>query len=245
MQIIFSSSNSPTFNLAAEEFLFSERPNDLLFLYVNEPSVIIGCNQAIHNEVDLEFCQENEICIVRRMSGGGTVFHDSGNLNFCFISNKTEGKSSLNDDFLKPIVDVLSGLEIPVEVGKRKDLWLQSQYKISGTASHVAKNRELHHGTLLYDTNLEMLEKSISPKQKDESIKAIASVRSSVKNLRAWFEEQGQFTLEAADFFDFLIRKLQQQLQLDEIMCFSEQEISQIEILEKEKYCTQEWTFKK
>ncbi|MFZ4726698.1 MAG: lipoate--protein ligase family protein, partial [Paludibacter sp.] len=148
MQIIHFSSTSPTFNLAAEEFLFSERQDDLLFLYVNEPSVIIGCNQAMRNEVNLEFCTENEIQIVRRMSGGGAVYHDLGNLNYCFISNKTIGKSSLNDDFLKPIVKVLVDLGVPVEIGKRKDLWLPDRYKISGTASHVSKNRELHHGTL-------------------------------------------------------------------------------------------------
>jgi len=245
MQIIHSTSTSPIFNLAAEEFLFAERQDDFLFLYVNEPSVIIGCNQAIRNEVNLDFCKENEILVVRRMSGGGTVFHDKGNLNFCFISNKSDGKSALNDDFLQPIVEVLVDLGVPVTVGKRKDLWLQSEYKITGTASHVAKNRELHHGTLLYDTNLEMLEKSLSPNQKDENIKAIASVRSTVKNLRAWFEEQGQFTLEANEFFEFLIRKLQQKLHVDVILNLSENEILQIEILEKAKYSSPEWTCKK
>ena len=245
MQIIHSTFNSPTFNLAAEEYLFFERQDDLLFLYVNEPSVVIGCNQAIRNEVDLKFCEQNEIQVVRRMSGGGAVFHDLGNLNFCFISNKTEGKSALNDDFLKPIVDVLTDLGVPVAVGKRKDLWLQSEYKISGTASHVAKNRELHHGTLLYDTTLEMLEKTLSSNQKDESIKAIASVRSTVKNLRTWFEDQGQFTLEANEFFEFMIRKLQQYYQLDKIDGLSEDIISQIKLLADSKYSSAEWTFKK
>lgn len=245
MQIIHSTSTSPIFNLAAEEYLFAERQGDLLFLYVNEPSVIIGCNQAIRNEVDLDFCKQNEVQIVRRMSGGGTVFHDKGNLNFCFISNKTEGKSSLNDDFLKPVVEVLVDLGVPVTIGNRKDLWLQSEYKITGTASHVARNRELHHGTLLYDTNLEMLEKSLSPNGKDESIKAIASVRSTVKNLRTWFEEQGQFTLEDSEFFELLIRKLQQKLHVNVMLNLSENEILQIEILENAKYFSPEWTFKK
>jgi lipoate---protein ligase len=245
MQIIHSTSNSPTFNLAAEEFLFSERTDDLLFLYVNVPSVIIGCNQAIRNEVDLEFCADNKIRIVRRMSGGGAVFHDLGNLNFCFISNKTEGKSALNDDFLQPIVQMLTDLGIPVEIGKRNDLWLEGKCKISGTASHVAKNRELHHGTLLYDTNLEMLEKALSSNQKEEQVKAIASVHSTVKNLRTWFEEQGQFTLESDAFFEFFIRKLQLNIHLDVVLSLSEKEISQIEILEKAKYCSPEWTFKK
>jgi len=93
MTIIHSHSNSSSFNLAAEEYLFSERQDDILFLYVNEPSVIIGSNQVIRNEVNLNFCAENNIRVVRRMSGGGAVYHDLGNLNYCFITNKTEGKS--------------------------------------------------------------------------------------------------------------------------------------------------------
>jgi lipoate---protein ligase len=245
MKIIHSTSNSPTFNLAAEEYLFCERMDDLLFLYVNEPSVIIGCNQAIRNEVDLDFCTQNGVQIVRRMSGGGAVFHDLGNLNFCFISNKTEGKSSLNDDFIHPILALLTDLDVPVEIGQRKDLWLQREYKITGTASHVAKNRELQHGTLLYDTNLEMLGKALSSNQKDERVKAIASVRSTVKNLRTWFEEQGQFTLEAHEFFEFLIRKLQLYYQLDMIEDFSEEAVSQIILIGESKYSSENWTYKK
>lgn len=208
MTIIHSQSTSPTFNLASEEFLFSERQDDLLFLYVNERSVIIGSNQAIRNEVDLEFCSANDIQIVRRISGGGAVYHDEGNLNFCFISNKTEGKSSLNDDFLKPIVEVLTDLGVPVEIGSRKDLWVQGQYKISGTASHIGKARELHHGTLLYDTNLQMLENALSSKNKDHNVKAINSVRSKVKNIRISLKEQGQLTAPTEIFFRLIVSKL-------------------------------------
>ena len=245
MTIIHTTSTSPTFNLATEEFLFAERTDDLLFLYVNEPAVVIGCNQAIRNEVDLEFCKMNDIQIVRRMSGGGAVFHDLGNLNFCFISNKTEGKSSLNDDFLKPVVEVLTDLGIPVQIGKRKDLWLQNEYKITGTASHVAKNRELHHGTLLYDTNLEMLEKALTSTQKDERVKAIASVRSTVKNLRTWFEEQDHFTLSSTDFFELITRKLAAYMLQETVIALLESESEEILELAENKYMSNEWTFKK
>jgi lipoate-protein ligase A len=245
MIILFSTSNSPTFNLAAEEFLFSERQDDMLFLYVNEPSVIIGCNQAIRNEVDLEFCTKNEIQVVRRMSGGGAVFHDLGNLNFCFISNKIDGKSVLNDDFLKPIVEVLSTLGVSAEIGKRNDLWLPDGYKISGTASHVSKNRELHHGTLLYNTNLEMLEKALSPNQKDESVKAIASVRSTVKNLHTYLEQQGQFAISSITFFELLIKNLLQYFNLESVSFFTDKEVESITKIESNKYKTNEWTYKK
>jgi len=200
MTIIHSHSNSSSFNLAAEEYLFSERQDDILFLYVNEPSVIIGSNQVIRNEVNLNFCAENNIRVVRRMSGGGAVYHDLGNLNYCFITNKTEGKSLLSADFLLPVVETLKLLNVPVEIGKRKDLWLQGGFKVSGTASHVSKNRELHHGTLLYDTDLDKLQKSLTVEDKDESLKGIVSVPSVVKNLKNSLQENQ----ESSVFFNWL-----------------------------------------
>jgi lipoate-protein ligase A len=245
MQIIHSISNSPTFNLAAEEYLFSERDDDLLFLYVNEPSVIIGCNQAIQNEVDLEFCEQNQIQVVRRMSGGGAVFHDLGNLNFCFISIKAEGKSSLNDDFLKPIVEVLTGLGIQVQIGKRKDLWLPGGFKVSGTASHVTKNRELHHGTLLYDSNLKRLLKSLSPNMKNENLKGIPSVPSPVKNIRKFMTEKGIVSNDSVEMFDKIKQNLLELFCLDKCSEINNIEIEKIEFLRKNKYELKEWTFKR
>ena len=245
MQIIYSTSNSPTFNLATEEFLFAERQDDLLFLYVNNPSVIIGSNQAIRNEVDLEFCAQHEIQVVRRMSGGGAVYHDEGNLNYCFISTKMANKSVLSSDFVLPIVEVLSVLGIPVTIGKRKDVWLTGEFKISGTASHIGKTRELHHGTLLYDTNLDALENALRPKTVDATIKAITSVRSTVKNLRTWFEEQGQFTLSATGFIEFFVQKLVGYFQLKEYVTLTSIETEKISKLAEKKYMSEEWTYKK
>jgi lipoate---protein ligase len=245
MQIIYSTSNSPSFNLAAEEFLFSERQDDLLFLYVNNPSVIIGSNQAIRNEVDMEFCIRHNIQVVRRMSGGGAVYHDEGNLNYCFISNKMTNKPVLSSDFILPIIEVLSALGIPVNIGKRKDVWLTDESKISGTASHIGKIRELHHGTLLYDANLDALENALRSKTVDATIKAIPSVRSTVKNLRTWFEEQGQFTLSATDFFELLAQKLVVYFQQERYSALTNIETEKISELAKKKYMSEEWTYKK
>ncbi len=121
--------------------------------------MIIGSNQAVRNEVDPDFCIEHDIRIIRRLSGGGAVYHDRGNLNYTFIQDSTG--APLSARFLEPVVTVLHKLDIPVEIGKRKDLWLEG-YKISGTASHVSRGRELHHGTLLYDTDLEMLQRALT-----------------------------------------------------------------------------------
>lgn len=237
MTIIQSTSNSPTFNLAAEEYLFAERQDDLLFLYVNKPSVIVGSNQVVQNEVDVEFCRENNVEILRRMSGGGAVYHDLGNLNYCFITNRAEGKSALNADFLQPIVDVLHTLNVPVLIGSRKDLWLPGGFKVSGTASHVNKNRELHHGTLLIDTNLDNLHKTLSPKNKNLLIKGTASVPSKVKNINVFLQESGSiffipdFLKEIELYFQTAIQNIE-----------NTEEIQQIA---ESKYKSEEWNFKK
>lgn len=179
------------------------------------------------------------------MSGRGAVFHDFGNLNYRFISNKKEHKSPLNDDFLKPIVDVLIGLGISVEIGKRKDLWIQGQYKISGTASHIGNARELHHGTLLYDSNLHMLENALNSKNKDHNVKAINSVQSKVKNIRISLKEQGQLTTPAEIFFRLISSKLQFIFDLKGITDLSENEIKSIQQIKVNKYDLNECTFKK
>lgn len=245
MTIIQSNSQSTGFHLAAEEYLFSRREDEILFLYVNAPSVVIGSNQAILAEVDMDYCIAYDISIFRRMSGGGAVFHDEGNLNYCFISNRKEGESALGADFLIPIVKVLRELSVEVEIGKRKDLWLPKSYKISGTASHVGKTRELHHGTLLYDTDLEKLQKALSAKPLEEQPKAIASVPSPVKNIRTWLLENNKIAPDAGLFFQLLIQKLQSFYNKSDTYFLSNEESTQIALLQESKYEDKKWTFKK
>lgn len=162
MQLVFSSSNDPAYNLATEEYLFSKGEDEYAFFYCNNPCVVIGCNQVWRNEVNAFFCEENQIPVLRRLSGGGAVYHDRGNLNYSFITNKTPQNPGTTPDFLHPVVVALARLGIMSIVGPRKDLWLPGGYKISGTASHVTMNRVLQHGTLLYDTNLEMLQGALN-----------------------------------------------------------------------------------
>lgn len=244
MQIIQSTSTSPTFNLATEEYLFTECQEEILFFYVNEPSVIIGCNQGIQNEVNLDYCRENNIQVVRLMFGGGSVYYDLENLNYSFISNKTKENSSLNPDFLNPIVEVLKIMGIPVEIGKRKDLWLPGGFKISGTASHVGKKRELHHGTLLYDTNLELLQKSLDVKNKNIKIKGITSVPSKVKNIKTHLESKNINAPTSNEFIEICLREFCKYYQTD-FRLLNENEIAETEALTVKKYRSEEWTFKK
>ena len=241
MKIIFSPSTNPSFNLAAEQFLLAENEGDFALLYVNEPSVIIGSNQAVVNEVDMDFCIENGIRIFRRLSGGGAVYHDEGNLNYCFISDRTG--HPLGTDFLTPIIQVLASMGLPLTLGKRKDLWLEG-YKVSGTASHVSKNRELHHGTLLYDTDLAMLRRVLSPPLPNLIAKASKSVSSPVKNLRSYFLEKKISTPEANDFFTIFSQKLLAYFGLDALSSLTEEEMARIEAIRAEKFVRRDWNYR-
>ena len=224
MIILFSPSASPAFNLAAEEYLFSNRTDDILFLYVNEPCVVVGRNQNVLSEVDVDFCTIHKIPAFKRMSGGGTVYHDPGNLNYCFISTRVHGESPLKADFLQPIVKILANLGVEVLIGKRNDLWLPGGHKISGTASHVGKTRILHHGTLLYDTDLEKLEKCLSSKTVEKSSRGIASVPSPVKNIRSYILENNLFAPSAGSFFKLILLQLVDMFCLESVTSLSPEE---------------------
>jgi len=245
MRFVLSRSTNPGFNLAAEEYLFLRQSEETLFLYRNEPCVVVGCNQSILAEADTSFCASQGIGLFRRLSGGGAVFHDLGNLNFCFITNRIPGQSPLGEAFLEPIVVVLHALGIPVVLGKRKDLWLPDGHKVSGTASHVGKSKELHHGTLLYDTSLDLLHQCLTPLSAGRIKAAVASVPSPVKNIRAYLQEKG---LEALDTNAFikqfsleLVSILPDLLQAD----FSTAEADQIAEIADKTYLSTAWTFKK
>jgi len=245
MRFIISRSIHPGFNLAAEEFLFLRQSDEILFLYVNEPCVVIGCNQSILAEADTTFCASQGIGLYRRLSGGGAVFHDLGNLNFCFITNRIPGQSALGSAFLEPIIKALHALDIPVVVGTRKDLWLPEGFKVSGTASHVGKARELHHGTLLYDTSLELLQRCLTPNSAGRIKAAVASVPSPVRNIRDFSREK---RLEAPDtqaFVEKFALELMHCLPRLVPMDFTSEEATEIAEIADKTYCSTAWTFKK
>ena len=244
MLVIYSHLHRPSFNLAAEEYIFSRQAEDVLFLYVNDSSVILGSNQVLVNEVDVTFCNDNRISVLRRVSGGGAVYHDAGNLNYSFISTIREGKPVLSADFLVPVVDVLKSMDIPVEIGKRKDLWLFGGYKVSGTASHISKNRQLHHGTLLYDANIEQLQKSLTVKEKDNNLKGTASVPSVVKNIRAFLEEQTGMAPDKKEFFELCVKQFSTYYGTS-VSSLTQTEVAEILAIENQKYTQHEWNFRK
>jgi lipoate-protein ligase A len=183
MLFIANNNTDPRTNLALEEFLLRHAPVEgpLLLFYVNEPAVIIGRNQNAFEEVDPDYLAANGIQLVRRLSGGGTVYHDRGNLNLSFIS---PDRNDLHNfaKFTAPIIAVLGQLGIHAELRNRSSLFV-GEKKISGNAQYVSRGRVLSHGTLLFDADLEKLNQAIRPRPLPIESKAVQSVRSNVTNI--------------------------------------------------------------
>jgi Lipoate-protein ligase A len=181
MLLIKSTSDDPVFNGELEKKYLTERPEkDVLLFYINRPSVIVGRNQCIEAEVNVSYCQNHNIEIYKRISGGGTVYHDYGNINYAFIVAK-RNMSVLDMDFTTPVIKALQSLGVDASVGKRKEL-LVGNKKISGTASHITHDSILFHGTLLYHSDLNQLDNALQGNQSIRG-KKVASIPSPVINL--------------------------------------------------------------
>lgn len=172
----------PAFNLAAEEYLLKNADDDCFMLWRNHNAIIVGKNQNTLSEINPDFVERHGIRVVRRITGGGAVYHDLGNVNFTFIKVNA-GK--LDIDFAAytgPIIDYLHSIAVPARRDGRNDLIVKG-LKISGNAQHIHKQRVLHHGTLLFDTDLEMLAAVLLVDPAKFTDKAVQSIRSRVTNI--------------------------------------------------------------
>lgn len=182
----------PYLNFAAEYYLATRKhfDEDVFMLWRNEPSVIIGRYQNAYEEVNLEYIKEKDIHLARRMSGGGTVYHDLGCWEFTFITEKADENIEF-ERFMNPIAEALRKLGLDVRITGRNDIMLypdggERGYKISGNTQYKKGNVTVHHGTLLFDTDIEEMVKSTTPAEYKITSKAIKSVRERVTNIRKW-----------------------------------------------------------
>ena len=185
-KLIISNSIDPFYNLAIEEWAVRNIDTstcDYLFLYVNTDCVVVGRNQNVFQEVNIKFCKEHQIDICRRVSGGGTVFHDKGNLNWTFISKFEPNKVNNYKEFSSSIIRVLAKLGLSAYLNDRNAIMVDS-YKLSGQAQFTNRKNILSHGTLLYDSDIEKLNSSTIIKNKTVKTKATKSVRSTVKTIK-------------------------------------------------------------
>ena len=190
MRLVYSEDLDVYRHLAAEAYFLHEHEGDVLMIWRSKDAVVCGKHQNACGEANYKFCHQNDIRIARRLSGGGTVFHDLGNINFTFVKKLTEGMERAVDykRYLEPVRSVLRNLGIETSYSQRDDLLLNN-IKISGNAQHIYQKgmKGLHHGTLLYDANLISLGEAIHSGGSYEG-KSVPSNRSAVTNIRKWHD---------------------------------------------------------
>ncbi len=232
--VIFNSSLDPYFNLAAEQYLLDSGDTSPVFmLWRNSPAVIIGKNQNAYAEINRAFTDENNVKVVRRLTGGGAVFHDEGNVNYTFISPK-EGVESLDfARFCAPVIESLRALGANAVLSGRNDIEIDG-YKVSGNAQCVRSGKLLHHGTLLWSADLSALAGALNVDPEKIESKGIKSVRSRVANIRDILKSD----MTALQFIEFLFSRADLPAR-----SFTAKEKQEIERLCDLQYRTWEWNW--
>jgi lipoate-protein ligase A len=238
MLIINRPQTDPYFNIAAEEYLFKNIDQDCFMLWQNEPSIIVGKHQNTLAEINYSFVKKNKIPVIRRISGGGTVFHDQGNLNFTFISSGEKEKLVNFKKFTQPIIKVLNQMNIPARFEGKNDLRVNG-LKISGNAEHVYKNKVLHHGTLLFSSDLDYLNLAIKVVPEKFNDKAVKSVRSTVANITDFMESE----VSIKTFKEKIIDHIKKNNAATNEYSLTQKDVMGINKLVKEKYKTWQWNF--
>ncbi|MBC1229219.1 lipoate--protein ligase [Listeria booriae] len=234
----------PTINLAVEEFILTELDLDepVLLFYINQPSIIIGRNQNTIEEINTEYVAKNNIKVVRRLSGGGAVYHDEGNLNFSFIT-KDDGDSFHNfAKFTQPIVEALKKQGVNAELKGRNDLLIDG-FKVSGNAQFATKGKMFSHGTLMLDLNLDNVVASLKVRKDKIESKGIKSVRSRVANISEFMEQK--MTTEA--FRDLLLLDLFDVENVKDVKEYvlTEADWEKIHAISEKRYNNWDWNYGK
>ncbi len=233
-----SGSTDPAFNLALEEYLFNTLPRGktCFMLWQNDNAVIVGKYQNTAAEINREYVKEHGIKVIRRLSGGGAVYHDLGNLNYTFISD--DGSTSIDfSTFCRPVVQALKALGIEAAANGRNDICIEGR-KISGNAQYTHNGRTMHHGTLLFDSDLTKVASSLRPNTAKFQTKAVQSVHSRVTNIKDYLPADiGLHEFKAA---------LKQEILSETdaaILSLSESDLLEIQKLKTSRYDTWEWNY--
>ncbi|MCA1030938.1 lipoate--protein ligase [Bacillus timonensis] len=232
----------PRINLAIEEYALKNLNihETYLLFYINEPSIIIGKNQNTVEEINTNYVEEKGIKVVRRLSGGGAVYHDLGNLNFSFIT-KDDGESFHNfKKFTEPVVEALHKLGVNAELSGRNDILAEGR-KISGNAQFSTKGRMFSHGTLLFDSEIEHVVSALNVKKDKIESKGIKSIRSRVANIKEFLDEP--MTIE--QFREMLLRYIFDSVGDIPTYELTEEDWSNIHQLSKERYQNWDWNYGK
>jgi lipoate-protein ligase A len=238
MIIIHNTETNPFFNIALEEHLFNKLEDDIFMLYRNEPSVIVGKHQNTLKEININYVSKNNIKVVRRISGGGTVYHDLGNVNFTFIQNGENEKLSDFKKYTDPIIQVLRKLGVDAQLNKRNDIIIDD-LKVSGNAEHTFKNRVLHHGTILFSADLEKISLALKQNSNKYIDKSVQSVRSKITNIQPYLKNN----LEINEFIDLIFDHIKNNNDDAKFYTLTTEDVKAVEELVLNKYSKWEWNF--
>jgi len=236
--VIFSKSNDPFFNLAAEEYFvrnFDFSESEYLFIYKNTSSIILGKNQNIYKEVHLDFIKNPEIPICRRISGGGTVVHDLGNINFAFLEKRDIKRVNTYHHTVGFLVEAMNMMNVTCSMNSRNAIILDNGLKVSGSAQFASSNGILSHFTLLFNSDLDFINRCISQNSFSIKSKASESVRSLIGNVKDMKD------ISELDFINKIVAAWGKTYFYE----LSDDDIKSILSLKLKQYETSEWIYDK
>jgi len=239
MFYIESRNTNPHHNLALEQFVF-EKPggeDDCFMLWQNNNSIIIGRHQNTLEEIDSDFVKENNITVARRLSGGGAVYHDMGNLNFTFITAADKQKGLDFSAFCEPVRKALCSFGVPVELSGRNDMTVEGK-KFSGNAQYIKDGKVMHHGTILYDSDLQVLSHALKPGSDKIESRGIKSVKSRVTNIRPYMKTD----MPVTDFWAALKKYFYEAFNMREFALAGEH-MAEVEKLKENIYSQWSWNY--
>ncbi|WP_313468572.1 lipoate--protein ligase, partial [Streptococcus parasuis] len=240
MKYIVNNSNDPAYNIALEAYAFKELTDidEIFILWINEPAIIIGKHQNAIQEINKEYTDAHGIHVVRRLSGGGAVYHDLNNLNYTIISNKSEEGAFDFKTFSKPVIDTLATLGVEANFTGRNDLEIDGK-KICGNAQAYAKGRMMHHGCLLFDVDMSVLASALKVSKDKIESKGVKSVRARVTNINSELPEK----MTVLEFKDAILNQMKQEYpEMDEYV-LTEDDLARIQEIRDTQFATWDWTY--
>ncbi len=232
-------STDPYFNIATDEYIFKHLEEDCFMLWQNDNAIIVGKHQNTLAEVNLDYVKEKSIKVVRRLSGGGAVYHDMGNLNFTF-TRTGDDESEMVDfkRYTQPIIEVLQNMGVNAEFSGRNDIVIDGK-KFSGNAEHVFKNKVMHHGTLLFSSNMPDISGALKVNPLKYKDRAVKSIPKRVTNIQDHLKEKISVEEFANRVMDHIVATFDDCKPYE----FSQDDLDKIQALKEEKYQTWDWNF--